>query len=191
MKLDRKERIWAKGGSDDDEDDGGEGEETGNNTQGVTMEKQVYDNDATTKMYGGSVTVSISYGNPYGAESAEDKWRKELDECRKKEVKGRDTEQWKAGNVGVFMEGLKKNMPSKKDTKGKTGAKGFTGKGKHGAQDKIGGKGVKFGKKMLGKFQDKAGGMEGKGKASRKGKGGRGAVPDDGRGKGKKRKRPH
>ena len=216
MKLDRKERRengdYDDLGSDDedneefeegegDADENGHGEvKTENNDEkedNVTTE--VYDNSATQSMYGGAVTVSVSYDNPYskwGADFEEEDLLKKKKEKESSEgggrdgKKGRDTAQWKAGNVGVFMEELKKNMPSKRDTKSKTGAKGWKGKGKHGSQQLIGGKSIKETRKILGRASKGKGGVmeeTGKGKKGKKGKN----VIMDGRGKGKKRKRPH
>ena len=83
-------------------------------------------------------------------------------------------------------------MPSKRDTKSKTGAKGWKGKGKHGSQQLIGGKSIKETRKILGRATKGKGAAKtdregGKGKKGNKGR----VQNTDGRGKGMKRKRPH
>ena len=174
QKLDRREAGVCGDNDGDDGDEGGggggggSGECSNDDDLGTT---QVFEDLATQRMYGGSVTVSVSYSNPFEDNNLGDDQDAEMLKIREGR-KSRDTEQLRAGYVGKFMEDLKKDMPSKRKTKATTGAKGFTGKGKHGAQSFIGGNSVKQARKIMGRFAEAGSGAEAKGGKRKKGKGG-------------------
>jgi len=116
-------------------------------------------------MFGGEVSVSISYGMPGDSDDdedvcdgttlkdKEDKEDEELLLSRQKGEKKKDTDQYYAGNVGKYMAKLEGNLPAKNKSQKK---QGWSGKGTHGAAGMKGMKGdmTKASGKILGKFQD-------------------------------------
>ncbi|GMH67451.1 hypothetical protein TrST_g2077 [Triparma strigata] len=144
LELDGKELLPVVKRGRVEEDDANE---VSNDKAGETQTMK-FDGESTKTLYGGSVSVSISYGfSGLGGDDSDDDeaWLKERNAGKEKI----DSEQRKNGNVQLLKEGILKNLPSKR--KKTNNSKGYTGRGVHGAQKKIG-RGIEDAKKVLGKF---------------------------------------
>ena len=178
-----REESESEGGEDDEVDmEGGEGStkepkakkrKVNENPNDLTSDNVLeFENAETASMFGGNVTVSISYGfdadpvkpsaddvGEVGADGVYNGMTMSFDDddgllaSRQTGKKRFDQDQHIAGNVATFMKKVSKNIGKKKEKKG------WSGKGIHGAAKM---KGVLAGdmktvKKLLSKGESKAG----------------------------------
>lgn len=137
----------------------------------VEETKKTYSDANTTSQFGGSVTVTTTYGIPSDEESDDPDLQGIV--SNKPHL---DEEQYYAGNVKRYMSQVRSNLPNKKRKREQMGGGGGHRKGKHGAADMKGmgsGTDLKMAKRALGRAADKGGGMERGGKKGKKGKKGR------------------
>lgn len=126
----------------------------GEDARGVQVE--TFADESTKEQFGGDVIVTTCYGIPSDESTDEETLKQD------KTQKGVDVQQKLAGNVKMYMDQIRKELPSKKAKLSRNPRGGK--KGRHGAEKMIGGnaKDIKLAKKTLSRLE-KSGNKNGRG----------------------------
>lgn len=170
-KVEDAERMkkMARGDFDDDGNDSDDGEGSEEGEKGSKSKELMFDDTTTQKTFGGAVVVTTTYGIP----SDDDDEEEYANLPPNSSGCNFDAAQRHAGSVRRYMDQLRGNLPAKKRRfQGGDSGPGFK-KGKHGAAGMKGmgsGADLKAAKRVLGRVEEKAERMRGKGSKSKKGR---------------------